>query len=338
MAPRARERTPRRTGARPGCHERPRPHAIVRAALARGGENSPRTAPTARDARHHPTPNPRPAPRCAPRTSLRPHRRRPSRAGATFNPAMPCTECRAASESRKRKSDRGFANTRHRLQSARWMILARANTSGTLAASWHVSGRRRHHQRSHRARVARAGSSLDAPIGRRSRGRPRANAPHGAPARARGAINVRDRAPTFVRRWHATARTRHRRQRRLVLRDTTRHRIHDRRRDARHARRRGRTDGDRHAPKQHSIRRCLAPSVAPRANQKNETVIAGSLTPALPAECPHRRTYHAPSLLALRLAHALLCAVSQHSTGVYGSCTAHVEDAEDPSLKRVLRR
>jgi 2-polyprenyl-6-methoxyphenol hydroxylase-like FAD-dependent oxidoreductase len=47
-----------------------------------------------------------------------------------------------------------------------------------------------------------------------------------------------------------------------------------------------------------------APKRAARTNQEHECVTADSLTPALPAECPHRGFYHAPRLLALRLAHA----------------------------------
>jgi hypothetical protein len=45
----------------------------------------------------------------------------------------------------------GLANTRHRLQSARWIILPRDQTSGTLSASWHVSGPPRRQDRRHRA-------------------------------------------------------------------------------------------------------------------------------------------------------------------------------------------
>jgi hypothetical protein len=100
-----REQAVGRTGARPWSHERPRSRAIVRAALARVGEDAPLGAPPARDARRHSAPNPRPAQRCAPRTSSWPHRRRPEH-GAHNTSAIDRTDWRAAREPTTPVSDR----------------------------------------------------------------------------------------------------------------------------------------------------------------------------------------------------------------------------------------
>jgi hypothetical protein len=93
---------------------------------------------------------------------------------------------------------------------------------------------------------------------------------------------------------------------------------------ARPTRRRRDTDDGARATHPHQRRQSCAASIAPRTNQDIECRSAGSLTPALPAECPHSGFYHATQLEALRLAHALLDADTSLRAPPPLACTAAI--------------